>query len=148
MGILWHPELLPFMPDNTLVRLLKYCQGMREGWRDKENTPVKIAPCVWYGAYEQLIAYWSLVACEVDRRQIPRDPVWDDIEYRGFHDPFHCLRLDWLEMYLDTDNPYEGFHTEEKLYSQILWLRNHKKDTSKLLNALRLKGYKRLEKFF
>lgn len=148
MRILWHPALIPLMPDKTLLKLLQYVQAMREGWRDRVGSSIKIVPCVWYGSYEQLIAYWSLVACEVDKRGLERSPVWDDIEYRGLHEPFRCLRLDWLEMYFSTDNPYAGFHTEEKLYSQILWLRNHGKDCSKILNALRLKGFKSVEKLF
>lgn len=108
---------------------------------------MKIVPPVWFGAYEQLISYWSLVACEMDRRGLDRDSRWDDIEYRGTHDPFRCIRLDWLSLYFDMENPYSGFHTEDKLCSQILWLRNHGKDTSKILKVLRQKGFNGLKNF-
>lgn len=146
MRMFWHPALIPFMPDATVKRLFKYTCDMRQNWRVHGDTdtpyPVKA------GAYEQLLSYWSIVACEMNHRGLEWNPVWSDIEYRGFHDPFRGIREDWLAMYFGMSNPYPGWHTEKRLCSQILWLRNHGKDTSKILKALRHNGFKGLENLF
>lgn len=141
MKMLWHPALIPLMPDSTLKKLSDYCCYMRENWRVK-NGPGNIPPCVWYGSYEQLLAYQVLVFDEMERRGLEWVSMWDDLTYRGSTDPFRALRDEWLSMYLSSGNPYEGFHTKDRLILQVSWLEKRGKNVSKIRKALEQKGFK------
>ena len=64
---LWHPVLIPFMPDKTLKRLFRTCCELRQNWRGESST--KQAPFfVRNGLYEQLIAYQQIVTREMLKR--------------------------------------------------------------------------------
>lgn len=141
---LWHPALLPFMPNKTLERLFRTCCELRQNWRGEAST--KQAPFfVRQGVYEQLITYQQLILHEMQARGLDWDAEWDDIQYMGTSRPFLCIREDWLALYID--NPYP-FMDEKYLRNQVLWLRNHGKPTSEILKALRQKGFRISENLF
>lgn len=143
---LWHPALIPFMPDKTIKRLFRTCCELRQNWRGESST--KQAPFfVRNGLYEQLIAYQQIVTREMLKRGLDWCAFWDDVEYMGDNPPFRYLREDWLALYIEKESPYP-YMDEKYLCNQILWLRNHGKGTSKILKALRLNGFKGLENLF
>lgn len=142
----WHPALIQFMPDKTLKRLFDTCCQLRENWRG-ELVGKKAPFFVRQGLYEQLIAYHQLVMNELKSRGLEWNALWDDLEFMGSQRPFKGLRPDYLAIYIEADTPY-GYFNEKYLCDQILWLRNHGKDTSKILESLRQKGFKELENLF
>ena len=146
MVCLWHPKLIPHMPDKTLKRLFRTCCELRQNWRTRTGT--KQGPFfVRDGMYEQLIVYHQSVMREMASRGLEWEPVWDDLLYMGIEEPFRRLREDYLQMYLEMETPY-GYMDEKYLCNQILWLRNHGKDVSKILNSLRQNGFSGLKNLF